>query len=49
VTNAGYYYFDGLVWTQMNQPQSSNWKITGNSGTTATSSALGTAVSSGNF
>lgn len=49
VTNAGYYYFDGSVWTQMNQPQSSNWKITGNSGTTATSSALGTAVSSGNF
>lgn len=49
VVNAGYYYFDGSVWIQVNQPQPSGWKITGNSGTTATAASLGTAVSSGNF
>lgn len=49
VTSAGYYYFDGSVWIQFLQPQSSDWKTTGNSGTTASASTLGTAVSSGNF
>ena len=49
VTSTGYYYFDGSVWIQFLQPQSSDWKTTGNSGTTASASTLGTAVSSGNF
>lgn len=49
VTSTGYYYFDGSVWIQFVQPQSSDWKTTGNSGTTASASTLGTAVSSGNF
>ncbi|GAA5100689.1 hypothetical protein GCM10023210_39450 [Chryseobacterium ginsengisoli] len=49
VTSSGYYYFDGTVWMQTTQPQSSDWKIVGNSGTTATTSALGATISSGNF
>lgn len=49
VTSAGYYYFDGSSWIRVNQTQSSDWKIDGNSGTSATSSAVGTAISSGNF
>jgi hypothetical protein len=49
VTGSGYYYFDGTVWVQATPSQSSNWKITGNTGTTATTDALGTSISSGNF
>lgn len=49
VTSSGYYYFDGTVWIQTTQSQSSDWKISGNSGTAATNSALGSTVSSGNF
>jgi hypothetical protein len=49
VISLGYYYFDGTVWVQATPSQSSNWKIAGNTGTTATTEALGTTISSGNF
>ncbi len=52
VTVSGYYYFDGAVWIQSTPAQSSDWRTTGNSGsigTTTTTAALGTAISSGNF
>lgn len=52
VTASGYYYFDGAVWIQSTPAQSSDWRTTGNSGsigTTTTTAALGTAISSGNF
>jgi hypothetical protein len=46
VTATGYYYFDGAVWVKISP---TDWHVTGNTGTTATTSTLGTAISSGNF
>jgi len=46
VTAPGYYYFDGTVWVFTT---SSDWHTTGNSGTTAATGAVGSAISSGNF
>ena len=40
VTAAGYYYFNGTKWTIV--APSNDWKITGNSGTTAATNFLGT-------
>ncbi|MEY8761292.1 hypothetical protein [Chryseobacterium tongliaoense] len=42
--------FDGNNWVPLAPAvQSADWKITGNAGTTATTAALGSAISSGNF
>lgn len=41
VTQAGYYYFDGIKWIRM-APESDDWKISGNSNTNASSNFLGT-------
>lgn len=41
----GYYYFDGTKWGNLN----ADWRTVGNSGTTATSSTLGTDISAGNY
>ncbi|WP_415328972.1 hypothetical protein [Chryseobacterium sp. MMS23-Vi53] len=52
VTNSGYYYFDGSIWVSSGVDQSTDWKTNGNSGstgTTVTSTALGSTISSGNF
>lgn len=40
----GYYYWDGAKWVAFGGSGSKNWSITGNSGTTASSSAIGTAA-----
>ncbi|PKF74613.1 hypothetical protein [Chryseobacterium sp. PMSZPI] len=45
VITPGYYYFDGMKWGNLN----ADWRTVGNSGTVATSSALGTDISSGNY
>jgi hypothetical protein len=42
--------FDGTKWIPVSPvAQSNDWKTTGNTGTTATSTALGSLISSGNF
>ncbi len=41
VTQAGYYYFDGTIWVII-APQSEDWKIDGNSNTSASTNFLGT-------
>ncbi|UWX60407.1 hypothetical protein N0B40_18695 [Chryseobacterium oranimense] len=46
VTAPGYYYFDGTLWVFITP---SDWHITGNSGTTAATVAVGNTISSGNF
>ncbi|WP_160135979.1 hypothetical protein [Chryseobacterium sp. c4a] len=45
VITPGYYYFDGTKWGNLN----ANWRTVGNSGTTPTSSTLGTDISNGNY
>ncbi|WP_347217946.1 hypothetical protein [Chryseobacterium sp.] len=45
VITPGYYYFDGAKWGNLN----ANWRTVGNSGTVATSSALGADISAGNY
>ncbi|UOE37772.1 hypothetical protein [Chryseobacterium oryzae] len=46
VTAVGYYFYDGAKWINMS---GADWSLLGNSGTTAASGALGSAISSGNF
>lgn len=45
VITPGYYYFDGTKWGNLN----ADWRTVGNSGTVATSSTLGTDISTGNY
>ncbi|MDQ1097691.1 MULTISPECIES: hypothetical protein [Chryseobacterium] len=45
VLSAGYYYFDGSKWSQLG----ADWHTMGNIGTSATTSALGTDITSGNY
>ncbi|MDQ1855693.1 hypothetical protein [Chryseobacterium sp. WLY505] len=45
VVSPGYYYFDGSKWANI----SGNWRTVGNTGTTATTAALGTNIGSGNY
>lgn len=45
VVSPGYYYFDGLKWGSL----SADWRTTGNTGTTATTAALGLDITSGNY
>lgn len=45
VITPGYYYFDGTKWGNLN----ADWRTVGNNGTVATSSTLGTDISSGNY
>lgn len=40
----GYYYWDGTKWVALAGSGGRDWSITGNAGTTASSSAIGTAV-----
>lgn len=46
VTVAGYYYFNGVIWVVITP---SDWHTAGNTGTSAVTGALGTAISSGDF
>jgi len=41
---AGFYYWDGAKWVAFFGSGSKNWSLTGNAGTTASSSAIGSAV-----
>lgn len=41
--------FNGTNWVPATQTQSNDWKVLGNAGTTATTSALGATIASGNF
>ena len=41
---AGFYYWDGARWVAFFGSGSKNWSLTGNAGTTASSSAIGSAV-----
>ncbi|WP_294205085.1 hypothetical protein [uncultured Chryseobacterium sp.] len=45
VLSAGYYYFDGSKWSQFG----ADWHTTGNTGTSPTTSTLGTDITSGNY
>ncbi|PTT35046.1 hypothetical protein DBR28_12815 [Chryseobacterium sp. HMWF028] len=45
VVSPGYYYFDGTKWGSL----SGSWRTVGNTGTTATSAALGTDIGTGNY
>lgn len=45
VDKAGYYYFDGLIWQKAG---GDDWSLTGNAGTTPSTSAIGTSIN-GNF
>jgi hypothetical protein len=40
----GYYYWDGAKWVALGGSGSKNWSVTGNAGTTPSSSAIGTAA-----
>lgn len=40
----GYYYWDGTKWVALGGPNGRDWSLTGNAGTTASSSAIGSAV-----
>ncbi|MCP1298160.1 hypothetical protein NK356_03125 [Chryseobacterium sp. S0630] len=45
VVSPGYYYFDGSKWSSL----SGNWRLVGNSGTTASTAIIGTDISTGNY
>lgn len=45
VVSPGYYYFDGSKWSSL----SGNWRLVGNSGTTASTATIGTDISTGNY
>ncbi|MFS4474028.1 hypothetical protein [Chryseobacterium sp. T20] len=45
VVSSGYYYFDGSKWSGL----SVNWRLVGNTGTTASTAVLGTDIGTGNY